>query len=318
MPASRVKDFKAAVFRTATRDLVGEFKDRRPLRTGSLVISIFGDAVAPHGGAVWLGSLIDALAPFGISQRLVRTSVFRLVKDGWLQSEQIGRRSYYSLTEEGVSRFTDASKRIYGEPEHDWNGDWCLALLAGVDALYREDIRKELSWLGFAPFSANVLAHPAPDPGSLERRLAGLPGNDEVLVMTARANDDRVRYLRELVHDAWALQELDDRYAAFLQRFRPVYKAARDTDMLEPELAFRVRTLLVHEYRKIQLRDPSLPSALLPERWNGTAAYQLCRNIYTLVASPTEEFLTAYMETADGPLPPAEPGYSLRFGGLQE
>ena len=77
MPASRVKDFKAAVFRTATRDLVGEFKDRRPLRTGSLVISIFGDAVAPHGGAVWLGSLIDALAPFGISQRLVRDVGFQ-------------------------------------------------------------------------------------------------------------------------------------------------------------------------------------------------------------------------------------------------
>ena len=84
--------------------LINDFRSRRPLRAGSLLTSVFGDAIAPRGGAVWLGSLINVLEPFGINQRLVRTSVFRLAKEGWLRSEQIGRRSYYSLTPDGRGR----------------------------------------------------------------------------------------------------------------------------------------------------------------------------------------------------------------------
>ena len=317
MPASRAKETRTHDFRAATHQLVEDFQSRRPLRTGSLVISIFGDAIAPHGGAVWLGSLINVLEPFGINQRLVRTSVFRLVRDGWLESEQIGRRSYYSLTQQGRTRFQDASRRIYSEPRQEWPGTWCLALLAGVEAGHRDEIRKELGWFGFAPFSANVLAHPSPDLANVEDRLQQLQGNEKILIMQATANRNRTGTLREMVRESWALQDLDDKYADFLEQFRPIYKAARQTRDPDPELAFRVRTLLIHEYRKVLLRDPFLPDDLLPERWNGIAAYQLCRNIYSLVAELTEEFLTEGLETADGPLPPADPSFFLRFGGLQ-
>ena len=96
---------------SASRKLVAEFASRRTLRTGSLITTVFGDSIAPRGGTVWLGSLITAMSEFGISERLVRTSVFRLVQDGWLQATQIGRRSYYSLTDEGRERFAQASKR---------------------------------------------------------------------------------------------------------------------------------------------------------------------------------------------------------------
>ena len=86
---------------TACNQIVKEFRSRPTLRAGSLITTVFGDSIAPRGGTVWLGSLIRAMAEFGVSERLVRTSVFRLVKDGWLQSSQVGRRSFYSLTNEG-------------------------------------------------------------------------------------------------------------------------------------------------------------------------------------------------------------------------
>ncbi len=57
---------------------------QRPLRGGSLLITLFGDAIAPRGGAVTLGSLIRLAAPFGLTERLVRTSVARLAREGWL------------------------------------------------------------------------------------------------------------------------------------------------------------------------------------------------------------------------------------------
>lgn len=318
MPAATRKMTGMNAFQAITDCLVADFQLRRPVRAGSLIISIFGDAIAPHGGSVWLGSLINVLQPFGINQRLVRTSVFRLAKEGWLQSTQIGRRSYYSLTAQGRTRFQDASRRIYSSPRQQWDGEWTLVMLAGVDGGNREDIRRELGWLGFGSFSSNVLAHPAPDIKIVEERLATLAGNRQVLMMRAREieNGEREAHLQALVSEAWNLQDLDDRYDEFLQRFRPVFQAIRSSNNPSPLTAFQLRTLLIHEYRKILLRDPFLPAALLPERWNGVSAYQLCRNIYSRVAAPTEVFLTDSMENADGPLPPASGLFHERFGGL--
>ncbi len=77
-----------------------------------------------------------------------------------------------------------------------------------------------------------------------------------------------------------------------------------------------MRTLLIHEYRKITLRDPHLPLELLPANWSGTAAYTLCRNLYSRVQPASEQFLSAALETADGPLPEPTPQFFERFGGL--
>ena len=64
-------------------------------KSGSLLITVFGDVVAPHGGAIALGSLVDAGGLAGISEQTIRSSVNRLITDGWLSSEAQGRRSIY-------------------------------------------------------------------------------------------------------------------------------------------------------------------------------------------------------------------------------
>ena len=72
---------------------IAEFRQQDRMKTGSLIVSIFGDAILPRGGRVWLGSLIRLLEPLQLNERLIRTSIFRLVKEGWLQSEALGRRA---------------------------------------------------------------------------------------------------------------------------------------------------------------------------------------------------------------------------------
>ena len=51
----------------------------------AVVFTFFCDVVTQHGGEIWLGSVIQALAPLGINERLTRTAVFRLVQDDWLE-----------------------------------------------------------------------------------------------------------------------------------------------------------------------------------------------------------------------------------------
>lgn len=301
----------------ATRTLVEEFRSRPLPRAGSLIITLYGDAIAPRGGIAWIGSLIRVLDDFGINERLVRTSVFRLAKDGWLEAEQVGRRSYYRLTEEGAERFREATHRIYGEPRQNWSGEWCLVLTAAVPHERRDAIRKELSWLGFGLISADVMAHPAPDLADLKALLARTGAAKEVVVMHARTAEAlRNGVLRELVHNSWNLSDIELRYATFLERFRPVLKAARAARAIEPRTAFQIRILLLQEYRKVLLRDPLLPAELLPKGWHGVPAYQLCRNLYRRVHAAADEYLAKNVETADGPLPPPAPDFYARFGGL--
>lgn len=301
---------------TVCRNLVNEFRSRPTLRAGSLITTVFGDAIAPRGGKVWMGSLIAVTSDFGISERLVRTSVFRLVRDGWLQSEQIGRRSYYCLTNIGRERFDQATHRIYGAPAENWDGMWCLLLLSGLDTASKEIVRKECGWLGFGPLSANVLAHPAPDFGDLDITVRRL-GVAETLVVLSGQTVRNESGMRRLAHDGWNLADLDARYGRFVKMFRPVVGALDGHTQVVEKTAFLIRTLLVQEYRKILLRDPMLPQELLPGNWQGVAAYQLCRNIYLAVHEAADDYLGNAMETADGPLPPPGTAFQKRFGGLQ-
>ncbi|MEM8659491.1 MAG: phenylacetic acid degradation operon negative regulatory protein PaaX, partial [Pseudomonadota bacterium] len=59
----------------STNSLLDAFREQRPLRGGSLIITVFGDAISQHGNSVWLGSIIQALEPFGLNSRLIRTAV---------------------------------------------------------------------------------------------------------------------------------------------------------------------------------------------------------------------------------------------------
>ena len=309
--------FYSMSIKTTSAALIDRFRSQRPLRSGSLIVTVFGDSIAPRGGAIWLGSLISTLQDFGINQRLVRTSVFRLAKDGWFNVEQIGRRSYYSLSDEGREKFGSPTQRIYGEPRRNWSGEWHLLVLSALDVEKRELVRRELAWLGFGALSTNLLAHPDTGTGNLRRKLGELGCKDEVVIMQSKTSGKGSgKAMRDLVRKSWGLDDLEARYLDFLELFRPVYVQVRRSKRIDPRIGFDIRTLLIHEYRKILLRDPLLPAELLPGRWHGTTAYQLCRNLYQAIYRHAEEYLNEHMETVDGPLPPPAPHFFKRFGGL--
>lgn len=298
-------------------ELVEEFKEQRPIRGGSLIITIYGDAIAPRGGTVWLGSLINLLEPLGLNQRLVRTSIFRLTKDGWLTSNQIGRRSYYSLTDSGRRRFESAFRRIYAELYPEWDGKWDMILANQLDNELRKVLKKELEWQGFGNIAPSIMAHPMADTQELVNTLQELCVQNEVIHMQSElVGTQTSEALKELVHECWNLQKLAEDYQQFLDRFRPILRAIKAADGLEAEQCFQLRTLLIHHYRRLLLRDPLLPEKLLPVDWAGTSARVLCRNIYRLIYDKADEWLSQTQETADGPLPEPSPRFYKRFGGL--
>ncbi|MGH8288781.1 MAG: phenylacetic acid degradation operon negative regulatory protein PaaX [Steroidobacteraceae bacterium] len=297
---------------SAVEVLLRRFHSQRPLRGGSLLITIFGDAIAPRGGAVTLGSLIDLARPLGLAERLVRTSVARLAAEGWLAATRHGRRSEYRLTESGQKVFAEATRRIYGVIPARWDGQWTLAVLAPSDGRSRRKIREQLRWLGFGQLSPGVYAHPGCTLEEAGGWLATIGCSDHCWLFTSATTG--LAADRGLAAGGWNLTGLARRYRRFRDTFAPVEAAVRASDALLPQPAFLVRTLLIHEYRKIHLQDPLLPPALLPAGWVGAEAYELTRKLYAAVFAAAEQFLAASARTISGPLPRAGAEVRARFG----
>ena len=83
--------------------IIGQLK-REPSRTGSIVVTVFGDAIVPRGGSVWLGTLLEFFEALDIDSGVVRTAMSRLATDGWLERNKIGRNSFYRLAKKGRHR----------------------------------------------------------------------------------------------------------------------------------------------------------------------------------------------------------------------
>jgi len=309
----------AADNRRIARWIEGDVR-RHPPRAKSLVVTVWGDAIAPHGGAVWLGSLIRLLAPLGLSERLVRTSVYRLAQEGWVEARQAGRRSLYRLTALGRQRFEHAYRRIYAPPARLWDGTWEIVLAPGgaLTPGERERLKRELGWEGFGAIQPGMLARPAhsdhaPD---LAELLAALDVDRRVVVLRAHdAPGLEARSLREYAHGGWDLARVANEYRDFLARFEVVAKHFHAARTIDAEPAFVVRTLLIHAFRRMTLHDPQLPNEIAPRDWPAARAYALCRDLYRRLQGPAEAHLAAAFESSNGALPPAAPYFYRRFGG---
>jgi phenylacetic acid degradation operon negative regulatory protein len=297
-----------------TRNLTAIFRRQRPLRGGSLIITIFGDSIAPRGGAISLGSLIKLCSPFGIDERLVRTSVPRLAQDGWLNGSRHGRHSEYRLSARGLRRFAEATKRIYAAGPDRWNGLWTLVLLPPGDTETKEAIRKELSWLGFGQPMPGIMTHPTRSAANTREQITSAPGAPLVHIFEARFDNPEAD--QRFASESWDLRELTERYQKMVAAFEPIAAAAASSSRPAPLTAFIIRTLLIHEYRKILLRDPVLPTSLLPADWVGTRAYELCRYLYGYVFESAERYLSNEGARLNGELPQVDADALQRFGGV--
>ncbi len=197
------------------------------LRLWSLVITIFGDAVAPRGGRIAAARLRVLLERLGTDPGALRTAVSRLAADGWIEREKDGRRAFYRLSARGIAEFAPATRRIYAAPAPEPRS-WTLGTgpaPAGAYPIGRE------AWLADVP--------PRGHPGiAVTGTLKPVPD----AARDAAVADDHKAALSALSADIAALQ-------------------GRDFGPLD---AMAARTALIHRWRRIVLRWPEVPGPLLP------------------------------------------------------
>jgi len=284
------------------------------MRAKSLLITFFGDVVSQHGREIWLGSAATALQGLGINDRLVRTSVFRLTKEGWLEVDREGRRSFYRFSNFGSLEYQRAARRIYSARGESWQGRWQLLIPTAVDEKIREDLRRSLNWLGFRTITPGTYARPGGDLDTIKGLLDEFNIEQSVVLMDAETSSITTKKaLREVVSEHWKLDELAADYADFIRLFGPLGQAISKGKKPTPEEAFQARLLLIHEYRRILLRDTPLPEDLLPNRWQGTVARQIVSTLYPSLAGPSEAYVIAELQNLQGKLPKAAGSFYQRF-----
>lgn len=264
------------------------------LRVWSLVITFLGDAVVPRGGRAALADIQAVMERLGVEPGAVRTAMSRLAADGWVTREREGRQSFYQLATAGRLAFDEATRRIYAEGPPAWNGTWTVVIAPGpMTAAEAEGLVGD----GFVRIGQHVFLKP----GLLtDKNLASG-------MLTVRGNGSD---LPPAFSALWGLDDLAARYGAFSDLWTPLAERLAAGDRLSPLDAIAARTLLIHDWRRLVLRDPGLPGALLPHGWTGELARLVARRVYAPLIPASEAWLDG-----QGLAPQRDPvAFAQRFG----
>jgi len=266
------------------------------LRAWSLVVTLFGDAVAPRGGVLRVAALQAVLERLGVEPGALRTALSRLARDGWLARDRRGRASFYALTPAKSEELAAATRRIYAAGPPLWNGDWQIASPGAHP--------EALTAGGFAEAAPGLFLRP---------RLAGAsPAPVDANLFDCPA--EGARATASLIRAAWPETVAAERMAAAEKAARALAPLAH-ADPLE---ALAARTLLIHLWRRAVLASSELPAALQPPDWPGERARNAVRDLYWRLAPASERWLDACFGSPDGALPSPDGDFHRRFGGAPD
>lgn len=271
-------------------------------RPQDLVFSLFGEYLLDRPGPVWVGSLIELLTPFDLSENAVRTALSRMSRRGWLESERRGRTAWYDLTARGRRLLEEGAERIHHPPRDEpWDGAWSLVTYSIPEESrdLRDRLRVGLTWLGCGSLGGGLWISPHDVAGAVADLADAIGVAD--LVEVFRGSHVGFSDPARLVDRCWDLRGVDARYGAFVERFEPRFlesrRAARAGD-LDPAEAYVRRFDLIHAYREFPAVDPYLPATLLPPDWCGDLAADLFERYRELLTEPADRHVDTVLVTA--------------------
>ena len=257
-------------------------------RARSLIFDILGDCRRAGATEIRLKLLVQLGELVGIAPENMRVLVARMREEGWFEVRRDGRESIYTFTPRTLQLIEEGRQRIFRSEPSTWDGSWSLVIytVPETDRPTREQLRRDLSWLGFGPLAPATWVSPFRLLDRVADLGAALP-NAKLDLLTMRSSG--LAADRSIAERCWELDSLNEEYAAFIRALRLRMVKARTKD-LEPTAAFTQRIRLVHEYRRFPYRDPGLPPDLQPPGWLGDEGRELFVEAHKTLARGAEEY----------------------------
>ena len=287
--------------------LLDTLNNQSELRVSSLVVTVFGDAILPRGGSVWLSTLQELFDALQIEASALRAAMSRLTSDGLLERERVGRRSVYRLSETLAQESHKVSRIVYAR-QITASGEWLIALPSEAET--SNPLQHHLLKSYHFGRMSGVYFRP---------KIDELPVPIETLVHSGiTVFDSAAQHFglgqepQSFTDQLWRTGDLAEAYHRFLATFGNLFDQP-DWRRCAPMTALATRTLLIHAFRRLVLRDPLLPPHALPSAWPGEQARAQTATLYRHVLTPSEMWLTRHQGGAPGDLKPAEQRLHARF-----
>ncbi|MEU1548337.1 PaaX family transcriptional regulator C-terminal domain-containing protein [Nocardia sp. NPDC005745] len=255
-------------------DVLAAGSRRRQIGAGSarsLLLTILGEFVHPRGVPVWTATLVGALGALGVEEKSARQAIARSAADGLLVSQRDGRRVCWQVTTPGTRLLAEGTRRIYTflTDAPAWDGRWLVLSVAipETQRQLRHKLRTQLTWLGMGSPTAGIWI--VPDTGresAVATVIEELGLADKAFAWTGTVAS--IGSPDAIIADAWALDDVEQRYAEFLSTFG-------DLAVTTAAEAFQAQVRLVQAWRRFPFLDPALPRELLDHDWPGPDAAAL-------------------------------------------
>jgi phenylacetic acid degradation operon negative regulatory protein len=286
---------------------------QRPPR---LLLTLLGDYWWQRTESLPSAAIVGLLAEFGVSDSAARAALSRLTRNGLLVTSRSGRRTFVRLSRRAADVLDDGGRRIFsfGATPAPWDGMWSLVAFSIPEEhrSARDELRKELRWLGFAPLYDGLWVCPRDHAGDVMARLkdlgistatafraTALPAVGAVNAISADGlggpagpgapgGPDAVDgsgstvMTADIPARAWDLSGLRDRYQEFTE-FAGLLRDQTVAGEITTADALVARTRVMNEWRAFPAMDPDLPYELLPPAWPRAAARDLFITCYDLL-----------------------------------
>lgn len=270
-----------------------------PINPNTVAFALLAQYVLPRGGEVWLGSLIQAMAALDISEAAARSTVLRLKKRGVLESQQMGRRTFYWLTDAGMRQLNVGGFRFSLPSEKAWDGKWTTVIysIPEEQRCLRDELRNALKWWGFGSLAPGTWISTRVLLPEIESELRDLGVWEYVSVF-------RSEYLgpgdpSTIVAEAFPeLDTLEAGYRDYIVKAKAVLQDL-EAGLLDDEACFATRMLNLWEIYAVAKDDPILPPALLPADWPRFEAVELSAQVRHALSVPAERFFDTIYVTSE-------------------
>jgi len=256
-----------------------------------LLLTLLGDYWWQRTEPLPSAAIVALLAEFGVSDSAARAALSRLTRNGLLVTSRHGRRTYVQLSVRAADVLDDGGRRIFsfGRRPAPWDGMWSLVAFSIPEEhrAARDELRKALRWLGFAPLYDGLWVSPRDHAGEVIERLKDLgittatAFRATALPLPAGAMPLGAAPL-DIPSRAWDLSGLAGRY----EEFTTFARHLRDQTVagqVSVADALVARTRVMNEWRAFPAMDPDLPDELLPAAWPRATARELFIACYDLL-----------------------------------
>jgi phenylacetic acid degradation operon negative regulatory protein len=278
--SSRAAQTQVASSRAAQTELAS------PPQPRQLIVSLYGLYARQHDNWLSVATVVRLMADLGVDDQAVRSSISRLKRRGLLEAVRVGGAAGYALSPLAREILADGDARIFGRRRATLADGWLLVCFSVPESERdkRHQLRTQLTRLGFGTVTPGVWVAPGNLEAETNQMLARLDVREYSEVF--RGQHVAPGDLAEQVRRWWDLASLEQLYAAFLDRYRPVRQRWSRGPVTDTRAAFADYVEMLTAWRRLPYADPGLPLDLLPDGWSGVAAEELFTSLRETLAAP--------------------------------